>query len=207
MKSVREFVILCSGRWLKIEVTHGKKPSFCGISAAAATLRVDHERPPPGVVHHDAVINRERVDRQPRDVPRPDLDRVAQRRVQRERLGAGDLLLVALLHPVTDAVLPVNNTQHNEDLRYNGTPPYGHPDITVTPILRSPRYYGHYSQPVGPNPQSFFYLETPLIQPPRYSGTPPYGHPHRYCGHYPHRIGPNPKPFSYLETPLIQPSR
>ena len=50
---------------------------------------------------------------------------------------------------------------------YSGTPPYDHPVITTTPLIRPPRYYDHFFV-ARTKAHSFSYLKTPLIQPPRY---------------------------------------
>ena len=65
-------------------------------------LRVDHERPAPRLRDHDAVVDGEHVVGQPVDVPRADLDGVAERVGERELVGARDLVITAQLDPLGD---------------------------------------------------------------------------------------------------------
>lgn len=86
----------------------------------SSTLRVDHQRPPPGVGDDDRVVDRERVDRQAVHVPRPDLDRVAHGRTEGERDGARDAGRDARLRPLCQALLAEiggERTQVGDDCR------------------------------------------------------------------------------------------
>eukprot|EP00964_Phaeocystis_antarctica_P055484 scaffold32640_cov63-Phaeocystis_antarctica.AAC.2 len=65
-------------------------------------LRVDHERPAARLRDHDAVVDGEHVVGQPVNVPRADLDRVAERRGEREGGRARDLVVAAQLDPLGD---------------------------------------------------------------------------------------------------------
>jgi len=67
----------------------------CVCTCVRVTLWVDHERPAARVGDDNAVVDAEIVDRETGDLPRSDLHSITQRRVQRERVGAWNLLFGA----------------------------------------------------------------------------------------------------------------
>ena len=74
-------------------------------------LGVDAEGPAAPLVHRDGVLGGELVLGQALDVPRPDLDGVPEDGVEGEDVAAGHLVLLALLHPLDDGLLPVGGRE------------------------------------------------------------------------------------------------
>ena len=63
-------------------------------------LRVDHQRPPSGVIDNDTVLNANSVTRKPCYLPLLQLDLVTQRLCHRDFLSVHDVEFVQLFKPV-----------------------------------------------------------------------------------------------------------
>lgn len=69
------------------------------------TLRINHERPSPGAVHDDTIVNTEGVYWETSNVPCSNLHWLSKSSVKGENLRARDLLADADLVPLFDNIL------------------------------------------------------------------------------------------------------